>query len=331
VRTVNGMQQLVYILAADAESKKIDKRFRLTDEIERRFKMVCLVPQEGSYALPVSLPALNPQLNVFGANNDQVFGKLAQILKSVADNNSQALAGIFKNDAYYRRTLAELRSFLPKADEPWKVGFRDLHNGNQSEVLLSTSAVKNVEAWLEPSSAAESSMTVTGELVAIDFDQRKISLRHPVTKKLIECFYDEELEVAMFDSRRDWVQVTGKFTLNEDGSPKTLINVSRIVPLDLTPLSLSAVTYNEQTFIFRDLLELTVELDEESSQFLCINHERLDLDVFARTREDLFDEVAIHIAFQWKTYAQCPDDRLTPEALHLKKNLLGMIEASNAA
>jgi hypothetical protein len=63
-------------------------------------------------------------------------------------------------------------------------------------------------------------------------------------------------------------------------------------------------------------------MDEESGQFYILKHPELGIDVFARTREELSDELAEQLLFQWDTYAQESPDRLSRGARQLREALL---------
>ena len=64
IRVLSGMQQLVYIVASDSGNRKLVQRFRVADDIERDYKLMCKVPEPGSYSLPLSLEPRCQQLRL---------------------------------------------------------------------------------------------------------------------------------------------------------------------------------------------------------------------------------------------------------------------------
>jgi hypothetical protein len=165
-------------------------------------------------------------------------------------------------------------------------------------------------------------MTVTGELIRIDFDKRTVVLRYPPTCTEIECVYVDELEERMIENRRGLMQATGQFTLDDEGNPTKLTNVTQLEPVDLSPISLKTVYWQEREFRFTRSLILQPELDEESSQLYVVEEPDLTLHAYAQTREQLLQEIGDQIAFIWDAYVKESEDKLAPDALRLRQRLL---------
>lgn len=330
VRTVEGMQQLVYLLAADADDRTLDKRFRPSEAIQAKFKLMCLVPEVGSYALPV---ALTTEGMLFNLDSMSIFRKLDVLFECISKDNLDSLKDAFIDSAFKKRALVECRKLLPKAGETWQIGFQNLSGAKEdrAERFIGSQHHRQIDKWLEMFTQAESVMTVTGELIAIEFDVNKVSIRYPVNKQIIDCFYDAEIEDEMIDSRRRFVQVTGTFTLDRDFNPIKLVNCTRIEPVDLSPLELSVVNYDGHTYRFKQAHELSIELDEETNQLFCVGKNNFGLIAYATTRDELVEEIAIQIHFLWQEYARCDSALLTPEARELQFGLLQIMSSDNAA
>ena len=106
------------------------------------------------------------------------------------------------------------------------------------------------------------------------------------------------------------------------------MDVSRIEPLDLSPLVITDLEANG--LALRAPLEWTPTLDEDSQQYLCIEDPSLGLNVFALNREHLLAEVQEQLIMLWHEYACAPDDELDTEARVLKSRLHAAMEAANA-
>jgi hypothetical protein len=329
IRTLSGLQQLVYIVASDSQSKKYAQRFRVTDDIERDYRLMCQVPQAGSYVMPVSFQPSAEQLSLLPSIQDGVFGKLDAFFDALSQAQLANLTGLFSDPCYAKRALKEVRKFLPKADDSWNFGFRS--SGSTREVVLTKDSVKAIDDWINRESPAESTTTVTGELIRIDFDERKLFLRYPPTLREIECIYADDLEDVMIENRRELIQVTGRFTLDANGHPIKLSDVSRIEPLNLSPIILSEVTYNNRRFHFNKVLYLTPVLEDEDKQLLIVEDSRLGLSTYAHTREELLEGIAAYIAHLWDEYAVCADNMMTPEAQQLKLAILESVVLRDAA
>ena len=176
-------------------------------------------------------------------------------------------------------------------------------------------------------------MTVTGELIRIDFDRNLVTLRYPPTSQELECSYVQDIEDTIVESRREWIQVTGRFTLDAEGHPKSLTDVTRIEPVDLSPMCFDAIELAGRCLRFNPPLLLEPGLEEETKQLLIVQDDDLDIHVYAQTREQLADDLAVELFFLWDEYANAAPDSLTEGAQSLRKRLLARCQegADNVA
>lgn len=318
-RTLSGMQQLVYLIATAQEHRTIGVRFRLSQDIQQRYSLNCRIPQPGSYAMPLSLGSGEWDTSLF-TNYSELLGKIESLFEAIQQRNPKFLLDIFPDGKVRNRALREVRKLLPKPGEGWKFGFQ---RENNSEILLAPdSAIATIDRELAQDSPEETVMTVTGELIRIDFDKRTVVLRYPPTYTEIDCVYVDELEETMIENRRGLIQATGQFTLDSEGNPTKLTNVTQLEPVDLSPISLKIVYWQGREFRFNQPLILQPELDEESSQLYVVEAPDLTLFAYAQTREQLLQEIGEQIAFMWDTYVKESEDKLAPDALRLRQRLL---------
>jgi hypothetical protein len=189
-------------------------------------------------------------------------------------------------------------------------------------LLIPDNAVPLIDRELAQDTPENTVMTVTGELIRIDFDKRTVVLRHPVTHKEIECVYVDELEETMIENRRGMIQATGRFTLDDEGYPNKLTDVTQLEPVDLSPISLKIAHWNDREFRFRQPLTLNPSLDEDPV---------LTLLAYAQTREQLLQEISEQIAFMWDAYVRSSEDGLAPDALRLRQKLLETVSENRNA
>ncbi len=98
--------------------------------------------------------------------------------------------------------------------------------------------------------------------------------------------------------------------------------MSHVEPIDLSPMTFSQVTWAGRTIEFNQALTLSPRLDEESGRFYILEDPDLGIHVFARTRDELQDELAEQLFFQWDAYAQESPEHLSPGARQLRQALL---------
>jgi hypothetical protein len=299
---------------------------------------MCKIPKPGSYVVPLTFgQPIQKQLtfeNLIDQSNggleiSRIFDQVESLFQSVAQGDFSSVKALFTDGSYAKRSLIEIRKLLPSADDSWQIGFS--RSATTNGAMLEKESVKYIDEFLAFESPAEDTITITGELIRIDFDERKVVLRYPPTRATIECIYSEELEDTMIENRRQYVQVTGEFTMDGNGNPVKLTDITRIEPLDLSPLLLRELRSNKRRFIFKRPIELLPELEPENKQFLVIEYEKLGFFVYANTREGLVTELSSQISVLWDQYGDADDELLTPEAQTLKAALLEAVEVRHAA
>ncbi|MGP1385154.1 MAG: hypothetical protein ACTS2F_16440 [Thainema sp.] len=319
-RTLSGMQQLVYVLATAQEQKTFKNRFRISQEIQQRYSLSCQIPQPGSYAMPIALGSDYVDPSLF-TNYFDLLGNVEGFLSAIQHGSLDRLLDLIPDSKLRNRALREVRKLLPKPGEGWQFGFQ---NSDSTEVLLNpANAIATIDRELTQDSPEDTVMTVTGELIRIDFDHRTVVLRYPPTRTEIECVYVEEVEETMIENRRGLIQATGQFTLDPEGQhPIQLINVTQLQPVDLSPITLKVVYWGDREFRFNKPIILQPALDEESSQLYVVENSDLTLLAYAQTREQLLHEISEQIAFMWDAYVKAQDETLATDALALKHRLL---------
>jgi len=319
-----GIQKTVYLLAAAKHKQPLQKRFTPNREIKKTYTLTCGLSEEGSYVIPLSQAEQPPLIDELPILND-----LAVLFNAVAAGAVEQIQDLLPDSRYYEKVLREMVRYLPKPGGNWGLSFQP---AGQTSIILESKSVRVVEGWLTQEERQDTVMTVTGELIRIDFDKNIVTLRYPPTNREMECSYVEAIEDNIIDSRRELIQVTGRFTLDTEGHPLRLVDVSRIEPVDLSPMTFSSIEQEGRILQLIPPLVVEPNLDEESQQLLVVSDAELDFHVYAQTRETLADDLTAELFLLWDEYAQAGDNELTDVALQLKRKLLiRMQEASHAA
>lgn len=324
VRVLDGMQQTVYLLAA-SETRQLKRRFKLPAETRARYQLKALVPEQGSYALPISIGPQAVQLGFDASSLPQVvLLRFYDVLDAIHRNDDAELMELIPDSAFLQRALRELLNFLPRPGDSWGVGFSF---GSRSELTLDTKTRRLVETWLKVASTGdEALMTVTGELQRIDFEERKVVIRYKPDRRKIECFYLPEVEQILLASPRELIQVTGQFILDEDNHPTKMSEVSLIEAVDLSQMTFTSVNRDGRTLAISPPLVVTPVLDEETNQYLEVREDALGLFAFANNRELLVDEIEEQLFFLWDEYAMVGEDTLVEAAQGVRLALLERLE-----
>jgi len=317
VRTLNGFQQTAYLLAASLDGIEIKQRFKPSEGIKRASSLVCRIPTPGSYCIPISLSSTGD----FAPDSITPLDKAHQVFEHLASKTVEDFKILIPDSRFREKIIQTVSSFLPKIGDQWELEY--LQNG-KSPVALNQGTRTRLKDWDVSSVVDEMEdtvMTVTGELVKIDFSGNSVTIKHPVSQRAIECVYFPEIEDTLIDSRRELIQVTGQFILDDQGLPTKLNDVTKIAPVDLDCLNFSEVVLGGKSFTISPPLQIQPALDE-TKQYLVAEVEDLDMQVFGITREILADEIREHLEMLWIEYANEDDENLNESAKQLKKSIV---------
>ena len=329
VQILQNAQQAFELIGVHVEGRSINQRARVSAATSQRFQLICQLPEPGSYALPVTVGGSTELFEPEHA--EKAFRIFHDVMERVSARNAKGLTDALPDEGIRRRVLEAVKGIAPRADAKWTLKLHDATNAQFAAFDVLT--IPFVQETLVPPAQREASRVVTGELKNIDFIEHKLTIIYPPTNKELDCLYDEALEDLLYERRRDLIQVTGRVLLDDQGSPKKIINVSDIRDVDLSPLEISTVRHGAVHLKVSPALSFEPALDE-SKQLLCVDDATggLGISVFAATREALLAELHEHLAMLWLEYGLASDDDLDPVALQLKQVLLArMSEATHAA
>jgi hypothetical protein len=327
VQVIENAQSAVELIGCDVEGKEFRQRVKIPSRISRKYQLVCHVPVEGSYALPMSLG--DPSSDLFALDDiKKAWKSFTGLLSGISARDAGRVKDALPDSALRRRVLEYVKGMAPSAGADWRLGILD--NTGASLAQFDEKTLPFVQATLVPPEQREAERTITGELKSINFTQRQFSIVFPPTNRELVCSYDETVEDLLYENRRSLIQVTGRVVLNDEDQPKEIHSVSDIRDLDLSPFTIDQVRREGRLLRTRQPLVIEPTLDDDK-QFLCLNHEELGIDVFAHTREQLAVELAEQLAMLWDEFALANDDSLEPSAQQLKRALLQAFEELNDA
>lgn len=327
VQILQNAQQAFELIGVHVEGRSINQRARVSAATSQRFQLICQLPAPGCYALPVTVGGATELFEPEHA--EKAFSIFHDLMARISDRSAVGLAEILPDEHIRRRVLESVKGMAPRADAKWTLALHDA-----SDALFACFNVQTipfVQETLVPAAQREAARVVTGELKNIDFIEHKLTIIYPPTSKELDCLYDEALEDLLYERRRDLIQVTGRVLLDDQGSPKKIIDVSDIRDINLSAMEISAVRHGALNLRVTPVLSAEPSLDE-SKQLLCIEYPEFDISVFAATREALLAELHEHLAMLWQEYALANDSDLDAPALKLKQSLLArMTELVHAA
>jgi hypothetical protein len=311
---LNGIQKTAYLLASAKHKLPLQKRFTPNKDIKKRYALQCGIPEQGSYLIPIGQLSSNELLD-----NDDILADMNMLFQAVSTQSKDLLQQLIPDSRFCEKILREMQRFFPKVGSSWGLRFQ---HGESDSVTLNGHAIRSIESWLTKAEEQDTVMTVTGELIRIDFSKNTVTLRYPPNNRELECSYVQDIEDTIIENKRELIQVTGRFTLDEDGHPKSLTDATRIEPVDLSPMVFDCLELNGRVLRFDSKWRVEPFLDEETLQLLVIEDESLGIYVYAQNRETLVDDLTAELFFLWDEYALEDSDSLTDKAKLLKTALL---------
>ena len=325
LRALDHLQRIVYLLAAAEEHRPIGDRFALPEAFRKRHGLRCGVPRASSFAIPLTMgpawPLLTPEAD------ESPLAQALAVFRSVAHAAWADLGRAVSDPKYLPRILAELEAMLPRPGDRWGVAL----TVGAERVELDSKVYRRVRDYSAPVASEDAFMAVTGDLIRVDIAQRKVVLRYRPTGREIPCHCEPSALESVLEKWNEPIQVTGRFTLDRTGHPIRLTGVTRVEPVDLSPMTFDSIEWLGRRLSINPPLILEPMLDEESGQLYVLYDNELGIDVFARTREDVADELAEQILFQWDAYALETPERLTPGARRLHDALLKRMREDDLA
>ena len=163
---------------------------------------------------------------------------------------------------------------------------------------------------------------VTGMLTGVNFEDRKLEILYPASNKKLYGYFQD---ISKWHFRSELVQVVGTVVQDSKGEPHWIDNVQDVLEIDLSPITVDQVPYEDGQLIAQKPIALIPTLSE-TKQFYVIEKEELGISLIAYTRTELKDLLYEEFAFLWHEYAKEEDDNMTVGAQALKGRLLKVFE-----
>lgn len=315
-QVLSGLQRSIHLLAMEHEEIVVRQRARITSVLEDKYVLLCEPFQSGSLVVTAELGDRTSDL--FEEEDIGVVAKkLEQFAEALQSSNESAMQKVVRDRSRRDRLTDAVSRVIPKPGT-------DIHvdvGWNGTEFLSSERLRPALRQLAHGAQAQEEYRTVTGRLVSIDFDERKVTINYPPTGRQLDCFYDESTEEMLLERPRELIQVTGVIRLDEDGIPRKIVDVEEIRELDLARFYRESIVLPDgKELRFEPPLILEPRLVEDD-QLIVLIEESLGIDMVGATIDDLAEDLPEEIALLWHNYALEDDGNLSPKAVELKQRL----------
>src|SRR3984957_15728034 len=227
-RIIAGFQKITWMLGTASEGTAYWEDFRrIPADLKKKYMIQWGVSTPGSYVL-----------NLYPPREQNTDASILSILMAFAANNLDELKRLLPDSRFRSKIFKEALNFLPRGGESWQLKYTH----KQHSASLDIASSRKIKIWFNESiakSQLDEVLTIKGELLRIDFEAKRVVVRYLPTHRSIECYYIPEIEDSILESRRELIEVTGRFVLNREGHPERLTEVTTIQPVDLSPMTLS--------------------------------------------------------------------------------------------
>ncbi|MBN2081871.1 hypothetical protein JW859_06635 [bacterium] len=310
---------MAFVLGGYIEGVHLKTRFRPSDELRSTYTVRIGTLQPNCLAIPFEIVDLRPEPELpLDDKLVKVTQGIHRTFEVMSQRNLAALHEVIQDTGWRDRLIRASLKAAPQAGEGWRLGIRVFE---RDEVSIGHDDISEYEVMRAVRDEDAAKMTVTGKLIRADFEGQQLWIKHPQTNKEIECNYLAEIEEQLLDARRDYIQVTGEFTLDHDGFPMRLSEVSLVEPLDLSVMTVDRVVIGDMNLRIAPPLKIRPALDEESKQLLIAEDVDLGVSVYAYTRHQLLREVEECLVFLWTNFVEDESDPLSGDAQSLRDRL----------
>ena len=332
--SLQSLQRAVHLLGMYQEGKKVHQRMRVSAEIKERYRILCRLPEEGSYIAPLTIGDASQDLTdtAFGA----VTGDLHYLLSGIEAQDSSLVCSVLPDPNYRTRFLEELLNMTPPKKSGIDIALQsrsgdDLYVPNKDAKFLENLVRGHIDEGVSGTAYYRNvgieTAKITGRLIGVDFDSRSLRLYYPPAKREMQCHYQPEVEETLFVNAREVIQVVGQTEIDVKGEPTRIHEVEKIIEVDLSDIEIDSFKVGGKRIIAKQPVIFKPMLDDTYQHFT-LRDSLFGIQLLAGGREELKIDIYNELDLLWRQYAEERDEVLSDDALELKNQLLDAFEVA---
>ena len=324
VQALQQFQRIVHLLAMAKEGREVRLRARVTHEIERRFPLVCGVPANGGYTVPVVLGD-SSQMLFSSLVIDPVADTVRNVLCAANDADQAKIAELIPDRGYRAGVLACFGAMQPPQWSQISVSVEDhrsqkLLDGSVARARIEALRARPVRPLASPPSY------VAGTLIEMKFQDRRLRLQLLGSNRSLDATYSDDFEPVLLQHPRELIQVHGNVVFGEDGTPTSISDVDEILEVDDSTIEVRSLEIDNRTIRATMPLNFLVTFDQDSKTYEATGP--FDIEVDAETRRELEAQLDAELTMLWREYALADPITLTVAAQKLREALLAAFQDS---
>ena len=318
VTSLQHLQRIVHLLAKFHRGESLGRRARIPYDLERRFALVCQVPNAGSYALPIEIGDLTAQ-QLFENDIDDVSSTFCKISRSVSQGDVASIHRLVPDVSYLRSLIQEYKQIQP----PPRHGVVCSIEDNDHNVLIDgfrfAEALPLLDSLADETNGHAAQGYITGTLIRMDFDKR-----HMLVKLLggptLNVTYSRDHEPYLADHPRDLLQLHGDVEFDDAGHPISIDRVDDISRVDETPIEVHEAVLSGSRYRAVPPLRFDVAFDRQDLLYDLTGD--FDITLSAESRCELTSALTETLEMLWAEYAQENPEILSRKAQELRQDIL---------
>ena len=229
--SLKHVQRIIYLLAKFHRGERHGQRVRFSYDIERRFALLCQVPEAGGYALPAAIG--NPSHDIsFGYDEIvQVSDLFHKVTRAVNLGDSELLRQTIPDSVYRKSLIGAYKGTQPPKRTELVFSIED----HEREKLLDGFNIADAFDQLDDLSidgdTGSAPAYVIGTLVRMDFEEQSLQIKLP-NNHALDATYRDDFEPLLLGHPRELVQAHGNVRYDEHGVPTSLTEVDQIIEID---------------------------------------------------------------------------------------------------
>ena len=322
-QSLQSLQRVVHLLGMRHEGREIRQRARPSTEVEKRYAVLCQLPKGGSYVAPVMVG--DTSRGRFGPDAvEAVLGDLHGLLSAITDQDGRRTREVLPDPNYRAAVLEALRKMTP----PKRAGIEvALQSSSGEDLFVPHRSANFLDQLIERHSGDVTVTAVTGRLIGIDFDRRRLRLHYPPTRRELQCFYQPEIEDMLLENTRDLIQVVGQVVIDANGEPERINDVEKIIEVDLSVIDVDGFEAGDKRVVAKQPVTFQPLLDD-TSQYYTLQEAPFGIQLLAMFREQLETDLYDELDFLWRQYVEENDEELSEDAQQLKRQLLDAFQVA---
>ncbi len=313
--SLEALQKLIHFLALRHETH-LPERSPVSEEMRRRYSLICRLPKPGSYTIPLAIGERDYETGLAA----DVHADLRRVFRAVQQHDERDLESLFPTPRTRAAVARTLKNMLPKPSSGTRLS---IQSRSGSDIFVPGEPTSRFLSSLSVTRTAnEIERSLVGHLKEIDFDKHRIKLQHPPTGRQLTCTYPLQLEGELVDWGRNLIQVVGEVTVGADDVPKRIRSVDTIYRVDLSPIELAEFSTGGRRVRARRSVTFNPELDDAYQGYV-LHDAPFGIHLISLTREELETNLHEEMDILWRHYATCDDMTLTSTAQELKRQLNG--------